>query len=58
MSTEERLALGASGRGHVMKEYNFAKFRGSWYQLMKETIETMSSWENRKNYKNWSITEL
>tara|TARA_Y100001937_G_scaffold38616_1_gene54929 strand:- start:13034 stop:14299 length:1266 start_codon:yes stop_codon:yes gene_type:complete len=58
MSSEERATLGAQGRSYVMDQYNFAKFRGSWYQTIKETIETMGSWENRKNYKNWSITEL
>ena len=58
MSAEERAKVGAAGRDHVTKNYNFKDFRESWINLMLETHEKNGSWENRKNYKSWELLEV
>lgn len=58
MSKEERESMGKGGRTHVLNNYGFAQYSGLWYQAFKEVFEDCGSWENRKNYKHWSIEEL
>tara|TARA_S200000501_G_C20816628_1_gene740840 strand:- start:738 stop:1721 length:984 start_codon:yes stop_codon:yes gene_type:complete len=58
MTPDERSELGARGREHVIKNYSFSKYCSTWYDTMKTVIETKGSWENRKGYKSWSMTEL
>ena len=58
MGNEEREKLGAKGREHVLKNYNFETFRKSWVDLMLNIHETNGSWDTRKNYKAWSVTEI
>ena len=58
MSAEERNALGAAGRGHVMKNYNFDQFKYQWINLMENVHEKYGSWDTRKNYKSWELKEL
>ena len=58
MSKEERAVMGEKGRNHVLKNYGFSQYSGLWYQTFKEIFEEFGSWENRKNYKHWSIEEL
>ena len=58
MPKEERLALGKAGRDYVMKEYNFRKYCNSWDEVLTNIHETHGSWENRKNYKAWSFSEV
>jgi len=58
MTPEERDEMGALGRQHVLNNYGFAQYSGLWYQTFKDTFEEFGSWEDRKNYKHWSIEEL
>ena len=58
MDKEEREKLGAMGRKHVMKNYNFDDFNKNWVDLMQEVHEKYGSWENRKNHQNWRNQEL
>jgi len=58
MSKSEREKLGAAGRQHVLENYSMAKYAGLWYQTFKSVFEEMSSWDNRKNYKNWEMFKL
>lgn len=58
MTPEERTELGKKGRDHVMKNYNFENYGTSWVNLLQEVHEKYGSWENRKNYKSWRMTEL
>jgi len=58
MSEEERKGLGEKGREHVLKNYNFDNFRKTWVDLMTKIYEEKGSWENRKQYKAWSVTEI
>ena len=58
MSPEERAKLGAAGREHVLKNYNFETFTNGWIKTIDETIEKHGSWETRKNYNTYNFTEL
>ena len=58
MSPEERAKLGAAGREHVLKNYNFETFNNDWIKTIDETIEKHGSWETRKNYNTYNFTEL
>ena len=58
MSAKERDALGAAGREHVMKNYNFDQFKYQWINLMESVHENHGSWDTRKNYKSWELKEL
>jgi len=58
MSKKEREEMGKLGRKHVMDNYGFAQYSGLWYQAFQELFDECGSWENRKNYKHWSFTEL
>ena len=57
MSPEEREALGAAGREHVIKNYNFEDFNKKWIDLMDHIHEKYGSWSSRKNYKSWTFEE-
>jgi len=58
MSKEQRETMGKAGRKHVMDNYGFAQYSGLWYQAFQQLFDECGSWENRKNYKHWSIKEL
>ena len=58
LSEEERREIGRKGREHVMKNYNFDNFVAEWDRVLTETYENLGSWENRKNYKSWTIEEV
>ena len=53
MSTAERAKLGALGRQHAMKNYNFDDFNKSWVDLMEQIHEKHGSWKTRRGYKSW-----
>ncbi len=55
---EEREEMGRKGREHVVKNYGFDKFEKRWVEIFLETYEKYGSWETRKNYKSWSLTEV
>tara|TARA_B100001057_G_scaffold479062_1_gene550230 strand:- start:860 stop:2116 length:1257 start_codon:yes stop_codon:yes gene_type:complete len=57
-TSQEKTEMGKEGRKHVLDEYGFAKYAGNWYQALNSAIDKFGSWENRKNYKHWSIEEL
>ena len=58
MTSSERKELGSMGRQHVMKNYNFEDFNKRWIDLMDGVHEKHGSWENRKNYKSWELSEV
>ena len=58
MTPEERAALGAAGREHVLKNYNFEAYGKKWVELLSDVAANMGSWENRKNYKSWYLEEV
>jgi len=58
LSKTERGKMGADGRSHVMKNYNFESYQSNWVKIIDEAVEKFGSWDNRKNYKTWSIEQL
>ena len=58
MSQEERKALGAKGREHVIKNYNFEKFNQTWIDVLTQLHEDEGSWETRKQTQRWTLQEI
>ena len=58
MSPSERDDLGKLGIEHVIKNYNFDNFKQTWVKTMTDLYEKNGSWENRKNYSSWKVTEI
>ena len=51
-------AMGRKGRKHVKNNYDLKSYVKNWDSTLTEVHESFGSWENRRNYKNWSLTEL
>ena len=58
LDPKQREEMGQRGREHVMMNYGFEKFQEQWAEHMLRIHETHGSWDNRKNYKSWELTEL
>ena len=58
LSVEERKTLGAAGREHVMKNYNFDEFQSRWDEIMMSVHEKNGSWDNRKGYTGYTFKEV
>jgi glycosyltransferase involved in cell wall biosynthesis len=58
MSKEERAKLGQLGKKHADDNYGFELFKQRWVDLVGKTIESHGSWETRKNYDRWTLTEV
>tara|TARA_R110000824_G_scaffold91669_4_gene222900 strand:+ start:341 stop:1612 length:1272 start_codon:yes stop_codon:yes gene_type:complete len=58
MTIEERAAIGKLGREHVDNNYSYDQYRRRWVKIMLGVHEKFGSWENRKNYNRWELTEL
>jgi len=48
LGPEGRKKLGAKGREHVVKNYNFENFNTQWVELMLKIHKEEGSWETRK----------
>lgn len=55
---DARAALGAAGRGHVMKNYNFEDFCATWVDLVTDLCERHGSWEERTLHNNYRFEEI
>ena len=58
MSKEERTAVGWAGREHVLENYSFEGYKNQWIETMDHIVEKYGSWENRKEYKSWSVEKI
>ena len=58
LGREGRKELGQKGREHVLKNYNFENFNKTWVDIMTSIHEKYGSWDTRKEYKPWSVTEI
>ena len=58
MKREERNSLGAAGRQHVLKNYNFEDYKKKWVDLIDDVHKRHGSWENRKNYSPWTLKRV
>lgn len=57
-SKEEKSALGAAGRKHVLEKYGMDKFSDLWIKTVEETMQELGSWDTRKGYKSWEMVEI
>tara|TARA_R100000234_G_scaffold74328_1_gene45901 strand:- start:6292 stop:7563 length:1272 start_codon:yes stop_codon:yes gene_type:complete len=58
MSKDERAAMGAAGREHILKNYSMESFAETWDKVFTQVIEENGSWNTRKNYKSWEFIEI
>lgn len=58
MPRERRKEIGLAGAEHVKKNYGFDDFAKTWVELMTKIHNEHGSWENRKKYKRWEISEF
>ena len=58
MNKKQRLEIGMKGRQHVMRNYNFDSYTQRWDEILKSVHERYGSWESRKGYKKWELTEV
>lgn len=58
MSKEERDYMGERGLQHVLKNYNFENFENKWVETIDDICERHGSWDNRKIYQRWNLTEI
>jgi len=58
MTKEERKALGAKGRDYLMKNYGFKQYQEKWDEILTDVHNKHGSWDTRKNYTNWTLTEV
>ena len=57
-SPEERQEMGAKGRAHVLKNYNWEEFNQRWVDLMLRIHEEHGSWNTRKKEQRWELKEM
>ena len=50
--------MGKKGRNHVLQNYNLVDYHKNWDNFMKSLNERHGSWDSRKIYKNYKITEI
>tara|TARA_B100000131_G_scaffold314985_1_gene352676 strand:- start:3601 stop:4884 length:1284 start_codon:yes stop_codon:yes gene_type:complete len=58
MSPEERAEMGALGKNHLLKNYNFTNYVKNWDKILTETHQSMGSWQTRKGYTPWKLEEI
>ena len=58
MTPEERAAMGAAGRQHVLDNYGMDKFAQRWDRILTDLHARCGSWDTRKNYKSWELSEV
>lgn len=58
MSKEERDEMSKLGIQHVKKNYEFNRYKSRWVEIIKELIAKHGSWETRKNYDRWTLSEV
>ena len=58
LSKDERSKMGKAGRQHVLDNYGFDQYSELWKKTLDEIIEKNGSWNQRRNYKNWSFEEI
>ena len=57
--TKEELSdIGAQGREHVLKNYNYKDFCTKWESLIRSIHDRYGSWDTRKNYQSWELLEV
>ena len=58
MPKDDLAKIGAAGRAHVIKEYDFESFGKKWDNILSSAHEKYGSWETRKHYDSWVFKEV
>lgn len=58
MTREERKKMGALGREHVIKNYDYEDFKKKWVDLITRIHKEHGSWDTRKKYNTWELMEI
>lgn len=58
MDRGQRRKFGILGRQHVINKFNFETYKQKWDEILTQVYEESGSWESRKNYNSWGVTEL
>lgn len=58
MSRAERKELGAAGREHTQKHFNFEDFISKWDDILTSVHNRCGSHESRKNYQSFRFEEI
>ena len=57
-SEEERIQMTQAGIAHVNKTYSFDGYTARWVELLEDIHARHGSWETRKGYERWSLSEV
>ena len=55
---KERELMGTLGRKHLSDNYSMEQFAQRWEQTLDNVVENCGSWDTRKNYQSWELTEI
>ena len=58
LGKEGRKAMGAKGREHVDKNYNFENFKSTWVDTIDNIVSEHGSWNTRKIYNGIRFKEV
>ncbi len=58
MKPNEREELGKLGRNHALENYGFDQYVQLWDEILTEVHDKFGSWESRKGYSTWNLTEV
>ena len=50
--------MGTLGRKHLSDNYSMEQFAQRWEQTLDNVVENCGSWDTRKNYQSWELTEI
>lgn len=58
MTESDREKMGSAGRNHLEINYNMSILMNKWDQLFTKIYNERGSWENRKQFNNWTFKEI
>lgn len=50
--------MAQAGIEHVKQNYNFENYENAWIEFIDNAIEKYGSWENKKHYHRWHLSEI
>ena len=58
MPREEIKDWGLKARERVLSNFSLQEYRKNWPQIIEEVMEKHGSWEGRKSYRPWELSEV
>jgi len=58
MSQKERDEMGRKGREHILKNYNYEDIAQMWDETLQYIHDEFGSWDTRKGYQRWTLSEV